>query len=159
MSQVKGCVIIIVGALLLATTSESKTWPAPDNAAIERAVLAVHAEMTRAGETADADRLFEYMLETDKGSIIQNGVLFATRAEALARVKKNLLGIASLKYNWKRQYVTVLSPESALLIAEGESVFATTAGETVQASFVQTVVFVKKAGQWRAIHAHQSSPR
>jgi hypothetical protein len=70
-----------------------------------------------------------------------------------------LRGISRIQYHWKRQYVTVLSPEVALLTAEGESVATTTAGDTLSTPFAQTVVFVLRAGGWKAIHAHQSSPR
>jgi hypothetical protein len=115
--------------------------------------------MTKAGEALDADRLFSYMLETNKGSVIQNGVLMATRQKALERVRNNLGGISRIQYRWKRQYVTVLSPEVALLTAEGESMATTTAGDTITAPFAQTVVFVLRGGTWKAIHAHQSSPR
>ncbi len=122
-------------------------------------MLAVSAEMTRAGEAVDADRLFSYMLETDKGSVVQNGVVLATRQEALERVRGDLRGIRSIQYRWLRQHVTVLSPEVALLVAEGESVATTTAGDTFSAPFAQTVVFVLRDGGWKAIHAHQSSPQ
>lgn len=130
-----------------------------DEKSIEDAVLAVSAEMTRAGEALDADRLFSYMLETDKGSVIQNGLVLATRQEALERVRNNLRGITRIQYNWRRQHVTVLAPQVALLTAEGDSVVTTTAGDTFTAPFAQTVVFVLRAGVWKAIHAHQSSPR
>jgi uncharacterized protein (TIGR02246 family) len=129
-----------------------------DTKSVKDAVLAVSAEMTKAGEAADADRLFSYMLETDKGSVIQNGVFLATRQEALERVRNNLRGISRIQYRWKRQYVTVLSPEVAVLTAEGESTATTTAGDTFTTPFAQTVVFVLRAGNWKVIHAHQSTP-
>jgi uncharacterized protein (TIGR02246 family) len=130
-----------------------------DTRAIEEAVLAVSAEMTKAGEAVDADRLFGYMLDTDKVSVIQNGVVMTTRQEALEQVRSGLRGIAGIQYRWKRQYVTVLSPEVAMLAAEGESTATTTAGQAFTTPFAQTVVFVLRDGRWRAIHAHQSAPR
>ena len=152
-------ILVPLGILLSAATGGGVSAPRADTMAAEEAVLAVSAEMTKAGEAVDADRLFGYMLETDKGSVIQNGVVMATRQEALERVRSNLRGIGRIQYRWKRQLVTVLSPEVAVLTAEGESTATTTAGETFTAPFAQTVVFVLKAGNWRAIHAHQSSPR
>lgn len=131
----------------------------PDTRSVEEAVLAVSAEMTKAGEAVDAERLFGYMLDTDKVSVIQDGVVMTTRQEALERVRGNLRGIASIHYRWKRRYVTVLSPEIALLAAEGESTATTTAGETFSSPFAQTVVFVLRDGRWKALHAHQSAPR
>jgi uncharacterized protein (TIGR02246 family) len=130
-----------------------------DNESIEKAVLAVSAEMTKAGEALDAERLFGYMLDTDKVSVIQNGVVMTTRQEALEQVRSNLRGIAGIKYEWARQYVNVLSPEVAVLAAEGVSTATTTAGQTFTSPFAQTVVFVLRDGRWKAIHAHQSAPR
>ena len=152
-------VLVLCGILLSVAAGGSVSTQRADTKSVEDAVLAVSAEMTKAGEAADVDRLFGYMLETDKGSVIQNGVLMATRQEALERVRTNLGGISRIQYRWKRQYVTVLSPEVAVLAAEGESTATTTAGETFTAPFAQTVVFVLRGGTWKAIHAHQSSPR
>jgi uncharacterized protein (TIGR02246 family) len=152
-------ILIILGILLFVPAGGGVAVTKADAQSIEDAVLAVSAEMTRAGEAGDADRLFSYMLETDKGSVIQNGVFQATRQEALERVRSNLRGISKIQYHWKRQYVTALSPEVALLTAEGDSIVTTTAGDTFTAPFAQTVVFVLRAGSWKAIHAHQSSPR
>jgi len=152
-------ILIVLGILLWVPAGGGLADPGDDAKSIEEAVLAVSAEMTRAGEAVDADRLFGYMLETDKGSVIQNGEILATRQEALERVRSNLRGISRIRYQWKRQYVTVLAPEVALLTAEGDSVVDTAAGETFTAPFAQTVVFVRRAGAWKAIHAHQSSPR
>ena len=149
---------LIIGVVLLLAAADGGLTRA-DTKSVEDAVLAVSAEMTRAGEAVDADRLFSYMLETDKGSVIQNGAFLATRQEALERVRGNLRGIKGIQYRWQRQYVTVLSPEVALLTAEGESVATTAAGDTFTTPFAQTVVFVLRDGSWKAIHAHQSSPR
>jgi uncharacterized protein (TIGR02246 family) len=152
-------ILILLGILLCVPTGGGLADTKADTKSIEDAVLAVSAEMTRAGEAVDADRLFSYMLETDKGSVIQNGEVLATRKEALERVRSNLRGISKIQYHWKRQYVTVLCPQVTLLTAEGESVVTTTAGDTFTAPFAQTVVFVLRPGGWRAIHAHQSAPR
>ena len=152
-------IVILFGILLCVPTGGGLADTRADPQSVEKAVLAVSAEMTRAGEAVDADRLFSYILENDKGSVIQNGVVLATRQEALERVRSNLSGISKIQYHWKRQYVTVLSPDVALLAAEGDSVVTTTAGDTFTAPFAQTVVFVLRPGGWRAIHAHQSVPR
>jgi len=153
------CTLILFVVLLSAAIRSGRSDTRADGKSVEDAVLAVHAEMTRAGEAVDADRLFSFMLENDKGSVIQNGVVLATRQEALERVRGNLRGIKSIQYRWQRQDVTVLSPGVALLVAEGESVVTTASGNTFTAPFAQTVVFVLRDGDWKAIHAHQSSPQ
>jgi uncharacterized protein (TIGR02246 family) len=151
--------LIVLGVLLWVPAGGGLADTREDAKSVESAVLAVSAEMTRAGEALDADRLFRYMLDTDKGSVIQNGEVLATRQEALERVRSNLSGVSKIQYHWKQQHVTVLSPQVALLIAEGESVVETATGGTFTTPFAQTVVFVLRAGEWKAIHAHQSSPR
>jgi uncharacterized protein (TIGR02246 family) len=118
-----------------------------------------NAEMERAAAAVDADRLFTFMLDTDKGSVIQNGVFLATREEALHRVKTNLQGISKIEYRWQRQHVTVLSADVALLTAEGESIATTTEGQVFTTPLAQTVVFVMREGHWKVLHAHQSSPQ
>jgi len=149
----------LLGVLLAAAVGGGLSATRAETKSIEDAVLEVSAQMTLAGEAVDADRLFSFMLDTDKGSVIQNGVVMVTRQEALERVRSNLRGISRIQYRWKKQYVKVLSPEVAVLTAEGESTATTTAGDTFTTPFAQTVVFVLEAGSWKAIHAHQSSPR
>jgi uncharacterized protein (TIGR02246 family) len=152
-------VFTAAGVFLLAGIVTAQIQPGGGLGPLEEAVLAANAEMTRAAEAVDADRLFSFMLDTDKGSVIQNGVFLLTRDEALQRVKANLGRISKIEYRWKRQYVTVLSPEAALLTAEGESTATTADGRTFTTPFAQTVVFVMREGRWKVIHAHQSSPR
>jgi len=71
------------------------------------------------------------------------------------------VGLANAKADTKsvEDAVLALSPQVALLTAEGDSVVTTAAGDTFPAPFAQTVVFVLKGGGWKGIHAHQSSPR
>jgi hypothetical protein len=119
----------LAGLFVLASVGTPHAGQTTDVRPVEEAVLAANAEMERAAAAVDADRLFTFMLHTDKGSVIQNGVLLATREEALHRVKANLRGITKIEYRWKRQHVTVLSADVALLTAEGESIATTTEGQ------------------------------
>ena len=112
-------VALFVGALFAGSPEGGLTASA--RAAIEKAVLEVNRQMTRAAEDRDIDRLFSFMLANDRGSIIQSGNLFETREDALATVKRNFQGIAAINYRWKRQLVTVISPTVALLVCDGES--------------------------------------
>ncbi len=152
-------VLVVVVVLLCAAAGLALSARQADTKSIEDAVLAVNAEMTKAGETQDADRLFSYILDNDKGAIIQNGVFMATRQEALDRVKSALRpGSRRIQYQWKRQYVTVLSPEAALLTEEGVVMATAGSGDTITTPLAQSIVFVKKGGAWKALHAHQSMP-
>jgi hypothetical protein len=126
-------------------------------ATIERAVLEVNAEMTRAAEDRDIDRLFSFMLPNERGSVIQSGKLFPAREEAQATVKRNFQGVADIKYRWKRQMVTVISRTIALLVCDGDAEIRTTQESTFVTPFAQTVLFVLIDGKWKALHAHQST--
>lgn len=159
MTLVSGRGGLILAGILLSAGADGRPSAARGNPeAVEAAVMAVSAEMTMAAEAMDADRLFSYMLDTDKGSVIQNGLFLATRQEALERVRTNLRGLSRIRYEWQRQDVTVVSPDAAVLAAEGNVTATTAAGVTFSRPFAQTVVFVRRAGGWKAIHAHQSSP-
>ena len=160
MTRASRSVLLGIGALvLLAGVGTPQAWQTTDTRPIEQAVLRTHSEMERAAEAVDVDRLFTFVLGTDKGSIIQNGAFLATREEALQRVTTNMRGVSKIAYRWKRQHVTVLSADVALLTAEGESIMTTKDGQVVTTPFAQTVVFVLREGQWKALHAHQSSPQ
>jgi uncharacterized protein (TIGR02246 family) len=152
-----------VGALLLAVAPVAgaggeSALSERERASIERAVLETDARVTQAARDRDVDRLFSFMAETEKGSVIQNGALLLTKAEAKVRVQGNMRGISALDYRWKQQHVTVVSPTVAILVAEGESAVTTDQGQTFTAPFVQTTVYVQRDGRWLIQHAHQSAP-
>src|SRR5450759_4570880 len=109
------CAVVFAATTAVFAGPQESGLTASGRAAIEKAVLEVNAQMTRAAEDRDIDRLFSFMLATDRGSIIQSGNLFLTREEALATVKRNFQGIAAIKYRWKRQLVTVISPTLSLI--------------------------------------------
>ena len=151
-------VFCVVCAAALAAPQETGLTESA-RATIEKAVLEVHAQMTRAAEERDIDRLFSFMLHNERGSIIQSGTLYPAREEALAIVKRNFQGVAVIRYRWKRQLVTVISPTTALLVGDGEAEIRTTQDPpaTFVAPFAQTVLFVLTEGKWKALHAHQST--
>jgi hypothetical protein len=143
---------------LLAAAPEDRAVSDAERASIQAAVLEVHAGMTKAGQDVDADRLFSFILDNDKGSIIQNGVLLLTREQALAEVSGSFRGVRSVEYRWKQKYVTVLSPTVALLVAEGDASATTEQGGSFTSPMAQTAVFVLNGGKWKVLHAHYSSP-
>jgi len=154
-------VLVLFAAVCVASFAqphESALTPSA-RSAIEKAVLEVNAQMTRAAEDRDIDRLFSFMLANDRGSIIQSGNLFLTREEALATAKRNFQGIAGIQYRWKSQLVTVISPTTALLVCNGESEVRTAQDPpaTFVRPFAQSVLFVLTDGKWKALHAHMST--
>lgn len=130
----------------------------PDKIAIETAIKATYAEITRAAESIDAEKIFSYVLENKQGALIQGGKIVLTRQDALDSYKQNSAGIEKVKYLFDQQCVTVISPESAVMVAQGRYEATTTDGRTFDSPFAQTVVFVLKDNQWKVLHSHTSSP-
>jgi len=150
--------VFAFGALLPAGPLDDQTLSDSKRAAIEQAVLEANEQTTRAAQDLDVDRLFSFMLDTGKGSVIQSGVLVLTREQALSQTRNNFRGISRIEYRWKQRHVTVISPTVALLVGEGESSATTAQGATFVTPFAQTAVFVLTGGQWKILHAHHSSP-
>jgi ketosteroid isomerase-like protein len=154
--------LCIVVASLLATVAlraDSKpAAPDPAVAAIEKVVLEANARMTAAANSLNADAFFEYILDSAKGVIIQNGTLFETRQEALEAVKRGFLGIAKLERQIESPQVTVVSPELALLTGEGTTHATFADGRETTTHFAVSLIFQLKDGQWKVLHGHYSTP-
>lgn len=148
--------VIIIGAAVLA--SQAGRDPTSDTAAIEKAVLAVHAEMAEAEKALDAEKFFSYIPDFDKGLVIQDGTVFKTRQEALDTVKAGFQGISGVKRMYDQTYVTVISPEAALLTARGTSSVTLSDGRILSGPFAVSSLFVLRDGQWKLLHGHYSLP-
>jgi ketosteroid isomerase-like protein len=129
--------------------------PAPD-AAIEQAVLAANAEMIAAANRLDVDAFFDHIVDSDRGLIVQNGVIFRTRREAYEAVKRGLQGVAKIDRRMDSPQITVIAPGAVLLVADG-SVKATLAdGREMNSRFAVSLVFVLRDGRWKVLHGHYS---
>ncbi|MBI5380563.1 MAG: nuclear transport factor 2 family protein [Opitutae bacterium] len=132
--------------------------PDPATAAIEQAVLETNERMIEAANSLDADAFFAYILDSDKGLIIQNGVRFKTRQEALAAVKRGFAGIAKLERRIDDPLITVVSPELAVLTGEGNTVATLADGRVMTRRFAVSLIFQRKDGQWKLLQGHYSMP-
>ena len=153
---------------ILVLTCASAVWAFQNNKsdistqqqqAIEKAVLKTHIQMTQADNNLDVNEFFSYILDfNNKGLIIQDGRLFKTRKEAYEIVKTGFEGIAKLKRTYEQTHVTVISPETALLTAQGISTVTLTDGQTFNGPFAVSMVFVLRDGKWKVLHGHDSIP-
>jgi uncharacterized protein (TIGR02246 family) len=132
--------------------------PGFDPAGIEKAVLETNARMTEAANRLDADAFFDFILETDKGLIIQNGTIFKNRQEALEAVKRGFQGITKMDRRLESPQVTVISPDLALLVAEGTTTATFASGRIMTSRFAVSLIFMRKDGQWKLLHGHYSMP-
>lgn len=153
--------VVLMAAVLIMVSSfcsNAQEAAQQDSAAIEKAVLETYDRITQTAEKVDPDALFSFVLENDKGCLISDGRLIMTRSEALENHRNNSGGLASIDYIMDKKFVTVLSPDTALMAVEGRYEAATHDGRTFGSPVAQTVVFVRKDGQWKVLHSHTSRP-
>ena len=158
MQRIAMVVVVLVSATLVMALQGSNNT-AGDKEVIEKAVLEANSRMMQAGNSLDADKFFAYILDSDKGPIIQDGRLFKTRSEALQVVKDGFQAVSKMDRRYDQTYVTVLSPEVALLSATGTTTATLADGRTLMSSpFAVSLVFVLRDGQWKVLHGHYSTP-
>jgi hypothetical protein len=147
--------ITMMGVLAL-LGAKDLTQPALGGDAVQ-AVLKQHEQFLHYAQQLDADKMYELVLENDKGTIIQNAQL-QTRQEALESTKKGFAGLKKIEYKFSEQHVKVISSEVAVFTGKGQTIAITTSDNTYTSDFAVTSVFVLKDGQWKIIHGHFSSP-
>jgi ketosteroid isomerase-like protein len=150
-----GGILVVLGAATDAR-GQSKVNPMPSDA--ETAVEARLAEIQHAAQGLDPDKVFSFVLENDKGALVQNGKLFLTREAALRSTRQGFQGLNKVAYRFDQQHITLLSPTIALATGEGVSTATTNDGRTFSTRFAQSVVLVLTDGQWKVFHAHRSFP-
>lgn len=126
-------------------------------ATAEKAILATHDQIVTAAEKLDAETMFSYILENDKGAIIQDGRLF-TRQQSMDSVKQSFAGTTNVKYNFQQRNVKMLSPTIALFTGTGNVTVTIESGESFTSEFANTSVFVLQNKEWKIIHGHHSIP-
>ena len=154
----KAILVLACVSVVLATQNNKTAFPLEQQKAIEKAVLKTHIQMTQADNNLDVNRFFSYILDFNKGLIIQDGRLFQTRQEAFEVVKKGFEGISKLKRTYQQTHVTVISPETALLIAQGTSTVTLSDGQTFSSPFAVSMIYVLRDGKWKVLHGHYSIP-
>lgn len=148
--------VLAVAAIL--TACQRQAVKSPDPAEIEKAVLARLAEIQDAAQALDPDKVFSFVLENDKGSLVQNGRLLLARKDALESTRRGFQGLQKVSYQFDQQHVTLLCPTVALVVGEGASSATTDDGRTFSRRFAQSVVLVLTNGEWKVLHAHRSFP-
>lgn len=125
---------------------------------IQEAVLKKHSEIIKDAESLDADKFYESILDAGKATIIQDGIIMS-REESLEMTKMGFEGLKKLKYEFSKEMVKVLSPDTAIFTGQGKSTVTFYSDETISTNFAVTSVFVLKDGEWKIIHGHHSTPK
>ena len=126
--------------------------------AIEQAIHAVQGELRQAAGKLDADALFAWVLDTGMPPIIEDGLVHASRAAALANTAAGFRGLSAISYAYTREHLSVLSPTLVLAVGEGTAHATLTDGRQIEAPFAETILFALRDGAWKVLHAHRSAP-
>ena len=157
----KKVLCVLAGVGFLALLGMEAAGPAgmseEQKAAIEKAVLATHDKIIEAAQARDADKMFGFILEDDKCAIVQDGRLM-NRQEALERTRQGFSGAQSIRYDFRKRYVIVLSPQNAVLVGAGTVTVVAASGESITSEFANTTVFVLTEKDWKVICGHHSIP-
>jgi hypothetical protein len=156
--KIIGAGISVLAIAAMVSVSQEQSSKRPDNGNSEKGVLKRLADIQQAAEGLDADKVFSFVLENDKGALVQNGRLMLTRTEALETTKQGFQGLQKVAYKLDPQHITILSPTIALAVGEGTSFATTKDGRTFTTPFAQSVVFVLTNSEWKVLHAHRSFP-
>lgn len=151
-------IILVFVSAVLAVQSNTGNMSLEQQQDIEKAVLKTYEQMNQAESNLDADKFFSYILDFDKGLIVQDGRLFKTRQEAYETVKKGFEGISQLKRIYEQTYVTAFSPETVLLVAQGTSTVTLSDGQVFNGPFAVSLIYVLRDSQWKVLHGHYSIP-
>ena len=115
--------------------------------------------MVKAAENSDPNKLFSHVIDGCKGVIVQDGIITMTRQDALEATKQGLQGLKDISYKYNRKNITVISPTTAVWVADGTtSVTTVDDGRQLNFPFAETIIFTLKDGQWKVFHAHRSVP-
>jgi hypothetical protein len=103
--------IVVLGA---ATVARGQTTGNPVPSDVEKAVEARLAEIQSAAQALDPNRVFDFVLENDKGALAQNGKLFLTRQTALKSTQQGYFASVGLTPDLLRR------PENLVAFRTGE---------------------------------------
>lgn len=131
----------------------------PTDADAERSVIAAHERMIAAAEALNLDELFRYIAESEHTVLAANGRIFPTRAAALQQTRESFRELVAIKYAISERRVILLPENQALLVTAGTTTARTGDGREFSTPFAQTLLLIRRDGEWRVLHSHQSAPR
>jgi hypothetical protein len=150
--------VAVLAVTAIVSLSQGQAPKPSEASSPEKQILNRLAQIQQAAEALDAEKVFSFVMENDKGALVQNGRLLLTRSEAFASTKRGFEGLQKVSYQIDQQHISLLSPTIALAIGEGVSFATTREGTTFNTPFTQTVVLVLTNSEWKVFHAHRSFP-
>lgn len=151
----------VLGVLVaLMVTAACRAQPVavnPNDPDIVAAVEAILDKATAAASAANAEGVLSATTRDDTFTFITGDLMLKGYDEALAAFRTTYTLIEGQTNQTIEKRVRVLSPEVVLVTAVSEGTYTDKAGYTFPpVGLGSTAVFVRRGGEWRVIHYHQS---
>ena len=148
---------------VLMMTAACRSQPvavSPHDPEIVAAVEAILDKEVAASSAADADGALSVTTRDDSFTFISEDTMLLGYDEALAAFRTTYALLQKQTNQIIEKRTLVLSPDVVLVSAVSEGTYTDKAGFTSPpVGLASTVVFVRRDGQWRVIHYHQSVAR
>jgi uncharacterized protein (TIGR02246 family) len=147
-------------AVMLVTAAACQSKPAPvnpDDPQIVAAVDAILDKVVTAGKAADAEAVLSVTTKDADFTFITGDTLLTGYDQALAAFRETYAMLKGQTHEVIQRRTRVLSPDVVLVYSIAQGTYTDKAGYTsdpVGMGF--TAVFVKRDGEWRVIHFHES---
>ncbi len=158
MSRVARYAALSLVIMLVACRGAQAPMTDAQRSTIRDALIATHNEMLASASAVDADGLFSHFVDNRNGVLAYDGALIVTRESALKGLREAYSGLEKIHFTMDEEHVSVISPETAVYTGLGKSSTLTKAGETIDAPFAVSIVFVLRDGEWKVLHLHESLP-
>jgi uncharacterized protein (TIGR02246 family) len=147
--------VMVVVAVALAACRPSAGAVDPNDPVITATIDSLLQVVMAGAAAADADRVLA-PADTDL-TFLTGDVLLSGLEPIRKRFRETYAGLQRQDQTLIEKQIRVLSPDVAIVTAVAEGTYTDKAGWTSDPVDIgTTLVFVKKNGQWRIRHAHQS---
>ena len=150
--------ISVVAALVVASACRSQPAAVnPTDPEIVSAVESILDKTVAAANAADAEGVLSASTKDDTFTFITDDTMLTGYDEALAAFRTTYGLLQGQAHQIIEKRTRVLSPDVVLVSAVSEGTYTDKAGFTSPlVGLGSTAVFVRRDGEWRVIHFHQS---
>jgi uncharacterized protein (TIGR02246 family) len=151
----------LLPAFLIVSACQSRPETVnPDDPGIVAAVEAALDQAVAAAQRADAEGVLSASTRDDSFTFITGDVMLTGYDEALAAFRQTYALLQGQTNDIIQKRTRVLTPDVVLVSAVSEGTYTDKAGFTSPpVGLGSTAVFVRRNGEWRVIHYHQSVAR
>ena len=149
---------LILLAIVIAPACQSQVVAVnPNDPEIAATVEAILDKAVAAAGAADAEAVLSASTKDDTFTFITDDTMLQGYDEALAAFRATYALLQGQTHQVIQRRTRVLSPDVVLVSAVSEGTYTDKAGFTsLPVGLGSTAVFVRRDGEWRVIHFHQS---